>query len=91
MANKKQTETQAENYFNVIVFFFRFAGVPFNMKQISIIYHIYILATVISSCTTFVGMLADVYLHIDDVGHVVTNMRVLISLMDVLFIYFYCR
>ena len=92
MANKgEQLEKQSKNYFNVIIFFFRCAGVPFNMKQISIIYHIYFLAVVIGSCTTFVGMIADLYIHMDDLGHIVTNMRVLLTFVDVLFLYFYCR
>jgi hypothetical protein len=92
MVNKEQQlQTQSEDRFKVIVFFLRSAGLPFHMKKISIISHIYILAVVLCSCTTFVGMLADVYIHMDDLGHIMTSTRSMIPLMDVLFLYFYCR
>jgi hypothetical protein len=88
---EEKLKTTSQICFSFVVFFFRFAGVPFNINQISNIYAIYIITVVICSCTTFVGLLADMYIHMDDLGHIMTSMRVLIPLMNTLFIYFYCR
>jgi hypothetical protein len=77
--------------FASIIFLLRLAGIPFKMKNMSTLYAIYMIIAISSTCTTFVGMFVDVYVHWDDVGHVMTNIRVLIALMNVLWIFSYCR
>jgi len=78
-------------YFNSIVFFFRLAGVPFNMKKISVTYALYMTTVMFCTCSTFIGMVASVYVRRDDLGHIMTSMRVLIPLMNDMVIYVYCR
>jgi len=80
-----------DNYFNSIVFFFRLAGVPFNMKKISTLYALYMITVTFCTCSTFIGIVASVYVHRDDLGHITTNMRVLMPLMCDMTIYVYCR
>ena len=82
---------QSNNYINSIVFFFRLAGVPFNMKKISVIYALYMTTLMSCTCSTFIGMVASVYVHRDDLGHVMTSMRVLMPLMCDIIVYVYCR
>jgi hypothetical protein len=77
--------------FSSIIFFLRLAGIPFKMKNTSTLYAIYMIAAISSTCTTFVGMLVDVYIHRDDLGHAMTNIRVSIAFTNVLWMFFYCR
>jgi hypothetical protein len=77
--------------FASIIFLLRLAGIPFKMKNMSTIYAIYMIIAIFSTCTTFVGMFVDIYLHRNDVGHVMTNIRVSIGFMNVLWTFLNCR
>ena len=77
--------------FGSIIFLLRLAGIPFNMKKISTLYTIYMITAISCTCTTFVGMFVDVYVHRDDLGHAMTNIRASIGFMNVLWMFFYCR
>jgi len=77
--------------FGSIVFLLRMAGIPFKMKKISNIYALYMITVIICSCSTFIGMFVDVYIHRDELGRAMTNLRVSIPYTNLLFIYFYCR
>jgi hypothetical protein len=77
--------------FGSIIFLLRLAGIPFQMRKMSTLYAIYMITVISSSCTTFVGMFVDVYIHRDDLGHVMTNIRVTIALTNALWMFFYCR
>jgi hypothetical protein len=80
-----------EHRFDSIIFFLRLGGIPFKMRKLSNIYAIYMTAIIICSGTTFIGMLADVYVHWDDLGRAMTTMRAVIPLTDVLWLYTCCR
>jgi hypothetical protein len=77
--------------FGSITFLLRMAGIPFKMKKISTLYAIYMITVIICSCSTFIGMFVDVYMHRDELGRAMTNLRVSIPYTNLLFIYFYCR
>jgi hypothetical protein len=77
--------------FGSIIFLLRLAGIPFKMNKISTLYAIYMITAVSCTCTTFVGMLADAYIHRGDLGHVMTNIRASIGFANVLWMFFYCR
>jgi hypothetical protein len=77
--------------FGSIIFLLRLAGIPFKMKNMSTIYAIYMITVISCTCTTFVGMFVDVYIHRDDLGHAMTSIRVSIGFTKVLWIYLYCR
>jgi len=77
--------------FGSIIFLLRLAGIPFKMKKISTLYSLYMVTAISCSCTTFVGMLVDVYIHRDDLGHVMTNIRASITSTNILWIFFNCR
>jgi hypothetical protein len=81
----------SEIRFSRIIFLFRLAGIPFKMKKISTVYVIYMITVIICSCSTFLGMFVDVYIHRDDLSHVMTNLRALTAMIDILWIYFSCR
>jgi hypothetical protein len=87
----QKLKKQSNNYFNSIIFFFRLAGVPFNMNKISAIYAVYMTTVMFCTCSTFIGMVASVYVHRDDLGHIMTSMRVLMPLMCDIIVYGYCR
>jgi hypothetical protein len=88
---EQKLKKQSDNYFNSIVFFFRLAGIPFNMNKISPAYAAYMITVIFCSFSTFIGMVASVYVHRDDLGHVMTSMRVLMPLVCDIIIYIYCR
>jgi hypothetical protein len=77
--------------FGLNIFFLRLAGIPFQIKKMSTLYAIYMIIAISCTCTTFVGMFVDVYLHRDDLGHVMTNIRASIGFTNVLWVFFYCR
>jgi hypothetical protein len=77
--------------FGSIIFLLRLSGIPFKMKNKTTLYAIYMIIVISSTCTTFVGMFVDVYIHRDDLGHAMTNIRASITLMNVLWIFSYCR
>jgi hypothetical protein len=77
--------------FGSIIFLLRLAGIPFKIKKMSTIYAIYMITVISCTCTTFVGMFVDVYIHRDDLGHAMTNIRASIGFTNVLWIFLYCR
>ena len=81
----------SEIRFSWIIFFLRLAGIPFKMKKIPTPYIIYMVTVISSTCIMFLGMFVDVYIHRDDLGHVMKNMRVLSGMCSVVWIYFSCR
>jgi hypothetical protein len=81
----------SEDRFSSIIFFLRLGGIPFKMRKLSTIYTIYMTIVIISSCITFLGLFSDLYVHWDDLGRAMTNMRVLIPATDALWLYTCCR
>ena len=81
----------SEIRFRRIIFFLRLGGIPFQMKKMSTLYVIYMTTAIICTFSTFVGMFVDVYLHRDDLGHVMTTIRLLTAMANALWIYFSCR
>jgi len=81
----------SEIRFSWIIFFLRLAGIPFKMKKISTLYAIYMITVIIGTCSTFLGMFVDVYIHRDDLNHVMTTIQALTGMTSILWIYFSCR
>jgi len=77
--------------FGSIIFLFRLAGIPVKVKKISAIYVVYMITVIICSCSMFIGMFADVYVHWDDLGSAMTSIRALFPLTNVMWIYSCCR
>jgi hypothetical protein len=81
----------SEIRFRWIIFFLRLAGISLKMEKMSTIYFIYMITVTICTCSTFLGMFVDVYIHRDDLGHAMTNIRVSIGMTSLVWIYFSCR
>jgi hypothetical protein len=77
--------------FGSVIFLLRLAGIPFKMKKMSTLYVIYMITVISCTCTTYVGMFVDVYIHRDDLGHVMTNIRASIDFTNSLWMFLYCR
>jgi len=88
---KPELKGLSESRFGSMIFLFRMAGVPFQMKKISIIYAVYMVTMLICSCSTFIGVFVDAYIHRDDLGRAMTTMRVLIPITNIMWIFSYCR
>jgi hypothetical protein len=80
-----------DSRFAWIIFFFRLAGIPFNMKKISTIYVIYMRTVILCTMTVLIGIFVDVFTRWDDFGHAMTNIRVLMFVTNIICLYFYCR
>ena len=91
--NRKEPKQKglSENRFSSMIFLFKMAGIPVQMKKVSTIYGVYMITVFICASSTFMGMFVDVYIHRDDLGRAMTSMRVLIPFTNVIWIYFYCR
>jgi hypothetical protein len=87
----KTIKKHSDNYFKSIIFLFRLAGVPLKMNKISTPYAIYMLTVIFCTCSTIIGSVVGVYVHRDDLGHIMTRMRVLMPLINDMVIYVYCR
>jgi hypothetical protein len=81
----------SESRFGLVILFFRIGGFSFKMKEISTIYAIYMNILIICGCTTYLGLLVDMYIHRDELGRAMTNMRVLIPMTNIIWIYTCCR
>ena len=77
--------------FGPIIFLLRLTGIPFKMKKMSTLYAIYMTTVISCFCATYVGMFFDVYIHRNDFGHVMTNIRVSIVFANFLWMFIYCR
>ena len=92
MDNEVPTVKELSNSrFGSIIFLLRLTGIPFKMKKVSTLYAIYMITVISSTCATYVGMLFDVYVHRNDLGHAMTNIRVSIGFTNFLCLFFYCR
>jgi hypothetical protein len=74
-----------------MIFLFRIAGIPLRIKKIPTIYAAYMITVIICSCSTYIGMFVDVYMHWDDLGRAMTSMRALIPYTNVIWIFLYYR
>ena len=81
----------SEIRYSWIIFFLRLAGIPFKMKIMSTLYATYMITVIICTYSTYVSMFVDVYIHRDDLGHVMTNLRVLLGLTSTVWTYFSYR
>jgi hypothetical protein len=81
----------SEIRFRWIIFFLRMTGIPFKMKKMSTLYVIYMTIVIIGTSCTFLGMFVDVYIHRDDLGHVMTTIRILSGIVIDIWIYFSFR
>jgi hypothetical protein len=77
--------------FGSMIFFFRMAGIPFQMKKVSTIYAMYIVTAIICSCSTFIGAFVNVYMQWDDLGRAMTTIRMLIPMTNIMWIVSNCR
>jgi len=93
--NMNTGETKLSGLFDIrfasIIFLFRLAGIPVKVKKISTIYAVYTITMIICYFSTLIGMFADVYVHREDLGRVMTTMRVLISFTNFTWIFSNCR
>jgi hypothetical protein len=91
--NKRESKLKgvSESRFGSMIFLFKIAGIPIQMKEISTIYGVYMITVIICGISTYIGMFVDVYIHWDDLGRAMTTIRVLIPFTNVMWIYSYCR
>jgi hypothetical protein len=89
--NEQKLRGLSEIRFGSMIFLFRMAGIPLKLKQVSTIYAAYMLTVIICSCSTFIGMFVDAYIHTDDLGRSMTTVRVLIPVLNVIWTFSYCR
>jgi len=77
--------------FSSMIFLFRMAGIPFQMKNVSKLCAVYMITVITCSWSTFIGTVFDVYIHRDDLGRTMTTMRILIPLTNIMGLFSYCR
>ncbi|PNF24012.1 hypothetical protein B7P43_G08632 [Cryptotermes secundus] len=77
----KKKETQAcdvtENRFRTILTLLRMAGVPINMKKVSILNSIYNVFTAINGYAMYLAFYVDIIIHNDDLKNFMKTFRVL--------------
>jgi hypothetical protein len=91
--NRKERKLKGllEIRFGSIIFLFRMAGIPLKLKKISTIYAVYMITVIICTCSTYIGMFVDVYIHWNDLGRAMTSIRMLIPFTNIMWIFLYCR
>jgi hypothetical protein len=88
---QQKTKRMLDSRFSSIIFLLRLAGIPLKMKEISIIYTMYMITANFCTCTTVLGMFVDVCIKRDDLGHIMKNIRMLIPAANTCWIYAYAR
>jgi len=88
---KPELKGKSELRFGSMIFLFRFAGISLKMKKTSAIYTVYMIIAFICGCSTYIGMLVDVYIHRDDLGRAMTSTRILIPVTNAMWIFSYCK
>jgi len=66
----------SEIRFGSTIFLLRMAGIPLKMKKLNPLYSIYMVTVIVCSCSTFISVSVDVYLHWGDLARTMTTMRV---------------
>jgi hypothetical protein len=91
--NRQETKLKglSDIRFGSMIFVFRMAGIPLKLKQVPTIYAVYMMTMIICSCSTYIGILVDVYIHWDDLGRAMTTMRALIPFTNMMWTFSYCR
>jgi len=91
--NRQETKLKrvSELRFGSVIFLFRFAGISLKMMKTSAIYNVYIITVILCSCSTYIGMLVDAYIHRDNLGRAMTTIRMLIPFTNTMWIFLYCR
>jgi hypothetical protein len=88
---KTKLKGLSEIRFGSTIFLLRMAGIPLKMKKLKPLYTIYMVTVIVCSCSAFVGVCMDAYMHRDDLGRSMMTMRVLISFTNIMWIFSYCR
>ena len=86
-----EVKEKSNSRFDSIIFLLRLSGIPFKMKKMSTLYAFYMITAISCTCTTSVGMFVDMYIHRDNLGHVMTTFRVSIAFTNSLWMFVYCR
>ena len=88
---KSKLKGLSQTRFGSMIFLFRMAGIPFQMKKVSTIYAVYMITAILCSCTTFIGMLVDACIHWDDLGRAMMTMRAFIMFTNVMWLFSNCK
>jgi glucan phosphoethanolaminetransferase (alkaline phosphatase superfamily) len=86
-----EVKGRSNGRFGSIIFLLRVTGIPFKIKNVSTLYAIYMTTVILSTCATYVGMFFDVYMNRNDLGHVMTNIRVSMIFTNCMWAFIYCR
>jgi O-antigen ligase len=81
----------SECRFGSVIFLFRMAGIPLKMKKLKPIYTLYMVTVTIFSCSTFIAVSVDEFIHKKDLRRAMTTIRVLLSITNVMWIFSYFR
>jgi hypothetical protein len=81
----------SESRFGSMIFLFRIAGIPLKIKRLKPIYTVYMVIVTICSCSTFIAVSVDEFIHRDDLRRAMTTIRVLLSITNVMWIFSYFR
>jgi hypothetical protein len=83
---RKETKLKglSESRLGSMIFLFRMAGIPVQMKKVSTIYGVYMITVIICTCSMYTGMFVDVYIHWDELGRAMTTMRALIPFTNII-------
>jgi hypothetical protein len=81
----------SKSRFGSIIFLLRMAGIPFQMKNVSTIYAVYMITVIVCSFSTYIGIFFDLYIHWEELGRSMTTMRALLPAANIIWILSYCR
>ena len=88
---ESKLKAPSEIRFGSTIFLLRMAGIPLKMKKLKPLFTIYMVTVITCSCSAFIGLYVDVYIHRDDLGRAMTTMRVLLPFTNAMWIFSYSR
>jgi len=80
-----------ETLFNFYLIWFRLAGVPLQSHKESIFYDLYSTVILLNAYSVVITMCLDVFLHLDDLEHIMETSRVIVPATSSLWIHLCIR
>jgi hypothetical protein len=84
-------DNRSESRFKILLFFIRFAGIPVNMKSVSVVNAIYNVTVVVCCYTIIISLHVDTYVHRHQLVDVMKKIRVLVGVYGIIWLHISLR
>ena len=80
-----------ENRFKVLLFLYRLAGIPLNMKSVSTLNAVYNVTVIVCFYITYVGVCVDLLVHRHQLKLAMQKLRIYLGMLMITWLHFSVR